>query len=88
MGRFGGGWQWKIGLQGGSSTVLLSLIWFSITWRKTPKSRQTVHRETASRTGESHVAQAFRPAVEEVELRSVDDAPDLFDETTDRMKSC
>jgi hypothetical protein len=26
MGRFGGGWQWKLGIQVGGSTVLLSLL--------------------------------------------------------------
>lgn len=26
MGRFGGGWQWKVGVQVGSSTVIVSLL--------------------------------------------------------------
>lgn len=26
MGRFGGGWQWKLGLQLGSSTLIVSLL--------------------------------------------------------------
>lgn len=36
MGRFGGGWQWKIGLQGSSSTVIVSLLILEvrISWYK------------------------------------------------------
>jgi hypothetical protein len=26
MGRFGGGWQWKLGLQVGGRTMLVSLV--------------------------------------------------------------
>ena len=37
MGRFGGGWQWKLGLQGSWSTVILSLLILEIriSWYKT-----------------------------------------------------
>lgn len=31
MGRFGGGWQWKIGMQAGPSTVLLNVGMFELT---------------------------------------------------------
>jgi hypothetical protein len=27
MGRFGGGWKWCLGVEVGSTTVLLNLIW-------------------------------------------------------------
>ena len=30
LGRFGGGWNWKIGIQGGGKTVILSLLVFSL----------------------------------------------------------
>ena len=29
-GRFGGGWQWKIGVQAGGSTIIFSLLTFSL----------------------------------------------------------
>lgn len=36
MGRFGGGWNWNLGIQVGSSTVILNLLWGSvrINWLK------------------------------------------------------
>jgi hypothetical protein len=40
-GRFGGGWNWKIGIQAGGKTVIVSLLVLSITfdWTKTEPSR-------------------------------------------------
>ena len=36
MGRFGGGWDWKVGIQAGGRTVIISLLVCSliISWRK------------------------------------------------------
>jgi len=34
MGRFGGGWNWKLGVQSGGSTVIFNFLVFSITIRK------------------------------------------------------
>lgn len=37
MGRFGGGWNWNLGIQIGGKTILLSLLFGTITiswWRK------------------------------------------------------
>lgn len=31
MGRFGGGWNWKLGIQIGGSTVIISLVVASLT---------------------------------------------------------
>lgn len=38
MGRFGGGWQWKLGIQASDSTIIVSLLiaelrisWFGLT---------------------------------------------------------
>jgi len=31
-GRFGGGWNWKLGIQIGSTTIILSLLVFSLTF--------------------------------------------------------
>jgi len=39
MGRFGGGWNWKIGLQMGSSSLIISLLIFSITISKPYKKK-------------------------------------------------
>lgn len=38
MGRFGGGWRWKLGLLVGGKTVILDLIFGSIriSWDKKP----------------------------------------------------
>lgn len=33
MGRFGGGWNWKVGVQVGSTTVILSLLVAEVTFR-------------------------------------------------------
>jgi hypothetical protein len=37
MGRFGGGWNWKLGIQTGERSVLISLLVseLKITWPKT-----------------------------------------------------
>lgn len=36
FGRFGGGWQWKLGVQAGGRTVIISLLVCSVTlsWRE------------------------------------------------------
>ncbi len=40
MSRFGGGWQWKLGIQIGGNTAIISLlvmeisIWFKLPWKK------------------------------------------------------
>lgn len=36
MGRFGGGWNWKVGIQVGGKTVLISLLvaQLTLTWDK------------------------------------------------------
>ncbi|MHC4546141.1 MAG: hypothetical protein ACYSYL_16755 [Planctomycetota bacterium] len=36
MGRFGGGWNWKLGVQVGSTTAIFSLLVLavSVSWRK------------------------------------------------------
>ena len=34
MGRFGGGWQWKIGIMAGPSTVILDLFVASLAFRR------------------------------------------------------
>lgn len=33
MGRFGGGWQWKLGIQGAGRVWILSLLVFSVRFR-------------------------------------------------------
>lgn len=37
MGRFGGGWQWKLGFQAARGTLIISLLVFDIRidWSKT-----------------------------------------------------
>lgn len=30
MGRFGGGWQWHVGIQGAGREVIVFLLWMSI----------------------------------------------------------
>lgn len=30
MGRFGGGWNWKLGIQAGGSTVIFNLLVFDV----------------------------------------------------------
>lgn len=37
MGRFGGGWQWKVGVQWGGSTIIFSLLIMEIIIRKAKK---------------------------------------------------
>lgn len=32
MGRFGGGWNWKLGFQAGGSTIIISLLVMNITF--------------------------------------------------------
>ncbi len=36
LGRFGGGWRWKLGLDIGGTTIILNLIWGTvrISWEK------------------------------------------------------
>lgn len=40
MGRFGGGWNWKLGIQAGGSTIIFSLLVAELTvrWHK-PKEK-------------------------------------------------
>ena len=33
LGRFGGGWSWKIGIQGGSTSVIVDLLFGQIAIR-------------------------------------------------------
>ena len=35
FGRFGGGWNWKLGFQAGGGTVIISLLIFSLSLRIT-----------------------------------------------------
>lgn len=37
MGRFGGGWNWKLGFQSGGSTVIISLLVLTIAFRLNEK---------------------------------------------------
>lgn len=37
-GRFGGGWNWKLGFQAGGSTLIISLLIFDVTFRKIGRS--------------------------------------------------
>lgn len=36
-GRFGGGWNWELGIQVGRSTVILSCLTFTLSWRRRKK---------------------------------------------------
>lgn len=41
-GRFGGGWNWKLGIQVGGSTVIVDLLTFSLRFAKvTPQPKTT-----------------------------------------------
>lgn len=33
-GRFGGGWNWNLGIQCGRTVVILELLVFSLSWRR------------------------------------------------------
>ena len=53
-GRFGGGWQWKLGIQASGSTVIISLfvMEISITWYGLTKSG----KEWLAKEAEKHEA--------------------------------
>jgi hypothetical protein len=42
MGRFGGGWNWKLGFQTNNETIMLSLLTFSVSLSRPSKTNQEV----------------------------------------------
>ncbi len=38
-GRFGGGWNWKLGIQIGSNTIIVSLVIFSVSISRERKTK-------------------------------------------------
>ena len=40
MGRFGGGWNWNLGIRIGGSSMILSLIWGSVTISKLQRCKK------------------------------------------------
>lgn len=47
MGRFGGGWQWELGVQVGGSTVLFNLVFLSVSICRLPKPKEVVNAPQA-----------------------------------------
>jgi len=45
-GRFGGGWNWKLGLQLGGSTLILSLLTFELTARINRDKARAAHLDS------------------------------------------
>ena len=60
MGRFGGGWRWKLGMLCGGSSLLIDLIWGSvhIDWNDPPARARERALKDADR---KRVAEATKP---------------------------
>lgn len=67
MGRFGGGWRWKLGLEGGTRSVNVYLIWamLQITWGEDPNARR-VREKAEAEARRARIAATVTPKPDDV----------------------